>query len=263
MACSRSERCGSGSYPAPSYSAAGGTMSRSPRWPGSSSAAFSGPRAASSFARQSFASKTPIRMCRPLKTARQSHGSHRSGDVVYQRELGRQRPGLDEGVDAGRVGVQHRPRLVVQVVVVEPDRRTDLEPAHLHVLLQGVGARVLGPSAVGQQSVVLHVPQPVLRPPRRPARRRRRRWSRRARGGSRRSRGRCRPRPPVRPRSRTRRARGLPVRAGFLSVSRATPSHVWDGFPPARERRSYLCGNDGHVGVCWLRQSLLRGNDGV
>ena len=54
-------------------------MSRSPRWPGSSSAAFSGPNASSSFARQSFASKTPIRMCRPLKTARQSHGSHLSG----------------------------------------------------------------------------------------------------------------------------------------------------------------------------------------
>ena len=82
--------------------------------------------------------------------------------VFYQRELGGQRPGVDEGVDSGRVGVQHRPRLVVQVLVVEPDRRTDLEPAHLDVLLQGVGARVLGPSAVGQQSVVLHVPQPVL-----------------------------------------------------------------------------------------------------
>ena len=82
--------------------------------------------------------------------------------VFYQRELGGQRPGLDEGVDAGRVGVQHRPRLVVQVLVVEPDRRADLEPAHLDVLLQGVGARVLRPSAVGQQPVVLHVPQPVL-----------------------------------------------------------------------------------------------------
>ena len=137
-------------------------MSRSPRWPGSSSAAFSGPSASSSFARQSFASKTPIRMCRPLKTARQSHGSHLSGRVVYQRELGGQRPGVDEGVDAGRVGLQHRPRLVVQVLVVEPDGRADLEPAHLHVLLQDVGARVLRPSAVGHQAVVLHVPQPVL-----------------------------------------------------------------------------------------------------
>ena len=82
--------------------------------------------------------------------------------VVDERELGGQRSRVDEGVDAGRVCPQHGPSLVVQVLVVEPDRRADLEPAHLHVLLQGVRARVLRPSAIGQQAVVLHVPQPVL-----------------------------------------------------------------------------------------------------
>ena len=137
-------------------------MSRSPRWPGSSSAPSPG-------------RKRLQQLCTPELRLEDTHQDVTSledreavprlppvGRVVYQRELGGKRPGIDEGVDAGRVGLQHRPRLVVQVLVVEPDRRADLEPAHLHVLLQDVGARVLRPSAVGHEAVVLHVPQPVL-----------------------------------------------------------------------------------------------------
>ena len=68
----------------------------------------------------------------------------------------------DEGVDPGGVGVEDHAGVVIHGGVVGLGAGGEAEAAHQLVLLQRAVAGGLGPASAAPQSVVLHVPQPVL-----------------------------------------------------------------------------------------------------
>ena len=70
--------------------------------------------------------------------------------------------GVEEGIDAGRVGLEHHARLGGRPLVVDAGASVEAEPARQHVLGDGGLAHELRPSSARPSAVVLHVPQPIL-----------------------------------------------------------------------------------------------------
>ena len=70
--------------------------------------------------------------------------------------------GLEEGVDTGRVCLEHRARFRGRPLVVDAGAPVEPEPARQHVLGDARFAHELCPSPARPPAVVLHVPEPIL-----------------------------------------------------------------------------------------------------
>ena len=76
---------------------------------------------------------------------------------------GQRRIGLDKGVDAGSVGVQHRAGARAGGGVVGIGGIREAQAAQLHILPDGGLADHFSPATDGAAAVVFHRPEPILR----------------------------------------------------------------------------------------------------